>query len=221
MTTTQTYDASKARVVELLRTADPSTAVAACPGWSVRDLAAHLAGVLGDFIAGRFTVEEGDDFGERTVRERRGNSIDDSVSEWDKNRAAADDLLAGPVGGVLIAEIISHEQDLRKALDRPGARDDPGVRTALVRPLQEADRKLTEGGGPVVRLVVDGDEQIIGPSEGEPVARLTVSAYDLLRVVAGRRSSDQVLALDWTGDPDRALPALALFGGFRQTPLVE
>jgi uncharacterized protein (TIGR03083 family) len=217
--TSETYDASRERIVELLRTADPSTPVAACPGWTVQDLAAHLAGGLADFAAGRFAVDEGDDFGERTVRERRGQTIDASLSEWDKNRASADDALAGPMGGVLVAEIMSHEQDLRQALNKPGARDDPGMRTALVRPLQEADRRLTEGGGPAVRLVVDGEEQVIGP--GEPVATLRASSYDLLRVVGGRRSRDQVLALDWTGDPDRALSALTLFGGFRETPLAE
>ncbi|HZC26203.1 MAG TPA: maleylpyruvate isomerase family mycothiol-dependent enzyme [Actinopolymorphaceae bacterium] len=220
MTTSETYDASKERIVELLRTAEPSTPVAACPGWTVRDLTAHLAGGLADFVASRFAVDEGDDFGERTVRERRGQTIDEALAEWDKNRATADEALAGPMGGVLVAEIMSHEQDLRQALDRPGARDDPGLRTALARPLQELDRKLNEGGGgAAVRLVIDGAEQVVGT--GEPVATLTVSSYDLLRVVGGRRTRDQVLALDWSGEPDRALPALTLFGGFRETPLNE
>ncbi len=213
------YDASRARVATLVRDGDPATPVAACPGWTVRDLVAHLAGGLGDFITGRFAVEEGDDHGERTVRERKGQSVADSLAEWERHRADADEFLAGPMGGVLVAEVISHEQDLRQALGQPGARDDAGVRAGLTRPLQEIDKRLGEAGGPAVRLVVDGEETVVGP--GEPPATLTVTAFELLRVIAGRRSLDQVRALDWQGDPGPSLPAFTLFGGFRETPLEE
>jgi uncharacterized protein (TIGR03083 family) len=213
------YDASRARIAALVQSADPSTPVAGCPGWTVGDVVAHLAGGLGDFVARRFDIPEGDDFGERTVRERRGQSIEDSLAEWDRHRADADETLGGPMGGVMVAEVVSHEHDLRHALGQPGARSDVGVRVALVRPLQEIDKKLGEAGGPSVRVVVDGEERVVGP--GEPAATLTVSTFELLRVISGRRSLDQVRALDWDGDPDPSLPAFTLFGGFRETPLKE
>jgi uncharacterized protein (TIGR03083 family) len=213
------YDASRARIAALLQNADPAVPVAACPGWTVGDLVAHLAGGLGDFAAGRFDVPEGDDFGERTVRERRGQSVPASLTEWERNRADAAEILGGPMGGVLVAEVISHEHDLRQALGEPGARDDSGVPAALTRPLQQIDKKLGEAGGPSVRLVVDGEEQVVGP--GDPSATLTVTAFELLRVIGGRRSPEQVRALDWDGDAGASLSALTLFGEFRETPLEE
>lgn len=220
------YDASRARIAGLVRPtdptspADPTVAVAACPGWTIGDLVAHLAGGLGDFVASRFAVDEGDDFGERTVRERQGQSLDDSLAEWERNRAAADDLLAGPMGGVLLAEVVSHEQDIRQALGTPRLPDAEGVRAALARPLQEIERTAREANRPAVRLVIDGDPRLVGVGEAE--ATFTVSAFDLLRIIGGRRTRAQVRDLDWSGeDPEPYLDALTMFGGFRDTPLEE
>ncbi len=220
MNNAELYDASQARVTGLLEGADPGVPVGACPGWTVRDLAAHLAGGLGDFVAGRFAVDDGDDFGERTVRERQDQDIRSSLVEWERNRAGAGDLLGGPMGGVLVAEVLSHEQDFRQALGRPRLSDDQAIRTGLERPLQEMDRKLTEAGGPTLALVVDGEQKVVGP--GEPEATLTVSWFDLLRAVGGRRSREQVTALDWSGGaPEPYLQAFTLFGTFRDSPLDE
>ncbi|MEQ4206322.1 maleylpyruvate isomerase family mycothiol-dependent enzyme [Actinopolymorpha sp. B9G3] len=214
------YDASRARIAGLVRDADPTTPVGACPGWTIGDLVAHLAGCLGDFLAGRFAVDEGDDFGERTVRERRHQSIDDSLAEWERNRATADETLAGPMGGVLVAEVISHEQDVRQAVGASRVPDAEALLEALVRPLQEIERKAREASRPAVRLVLDGEPRLVGV--GEPGATLTVSAFDLLRIVGGRRSRSQTRELDWSGDdPEPYLDALTMFGGFRDTPLEE
>ncbi|GAA2755987.1 maleylpyruvate isomerase family mycothiol-dependent enzyme [Actinopolymorpha rutila] len=215
---TRLYDASMARTAALLRDADPSTPVDACPGWTVEALAAHLAGALADFLAQRFDVAGGDDFGERTVRERQGQAVAESLVEWERHRAGAEQILASPMGGVLVSEVVSHEQDLRTALGRPGARDDRGVRVGLDRPLDQIGQRLRESGGPAVRLVIDDDEpRIIG--EGEPVATLRASAYDLFRTIGGRRTRDQVRALDWEGDPEPVLDSLPLFGSYRDAPL--
>ncbi|MGW0228293.1 maleylpyruvate isomerase family mycothiol-dependent enzyme [Actinopolymorpha singaporensis] len=216
--TAELYDACMARTAALLRDADPSTPVDACPGWTVEALAAHLAGALADFLARRFDVADGDDFGERTVRERQGQAVAESLAEWERHRARAGDLLASPMGGVLVAEVVSHEQDLRCALGRPGARSDQSVRAGLDRPLDQIDQRLRQSGGPAFRLAIDDEEQrIIG--EGEPVATLRASAYDLLRTIGGRRTRDQVRAMDWDGDPEPVLDSLALFGSYRDTPL--
>jgi hypothetical protein len=123
---------------------------------------------------------------------------------------AADDLFDSPLGPVLITEVVSHEHDIRAALNRPGARDDTAVRAALTRPLQEIDKRIKEGGLPAVRIVLEHGPRILG--EGEPVITLTVSSFELLRAVSGRRSRKQIRALDWNGDPGPWLGSLALFG---------
>lgn len=212
------YDACMARTAALLRDADPSTPVDACPGWTVEALAAHLAGALADFLAQRFDVAGGDDFGERTVRERQGQAVAESLAEWKRHRAGAEQILASPMGGVLVSEVVSHEHDLRTALDQPGARTDPAVRVGLTKPLEQIDQRLRQSGGPAVRLVIDDEEaRLVG--EGEPVATLRAPAYDLLRTVGGRRTRDQARALDWEGDPEPVLDSLPLFGSYRTTPL--
>ena len=222
MINAELYDASRTRIAELLRGSDPGLPVAACPGWTARDLAAHQAGVLADFLAGRFQVEDGDDFGERTVRERGDQDVAASLAEWEGHRAGADDLLAGPMGGVLVAEVVSHEQDLRNALGRPRVSDTAAVHAALERPLQEIERKVSEAGRPALRIVVDGEPRVVGGAgAGGPAVTLDVSAFELLRVVGGRRTRDQVRALDWDGDPEPYLDVFTLFGGFRDTPFDE
>lgn len=216
--TEQMYDASMARIADLLRDADPSTPVGACPGWTVEALAAHFPGALADFLDQRFDTSDGEDFGERTVRERRGQSVAESLAEWQGHRARAGDLLASPMGSVLVTEVVSHEQDLRAALDRPGARTDPAVRIGLTKPLEQIDQRLRESGGPAVRVVIDDEEpRTIGA--GEPVATLRAPAYDLLRTIAGRRTRDEARAMDWDGDPEPVLDSLTLFGSYRDTPL--
>jgi uncharacterized protein (TIGR03083 family) len=219
MDSAKLYDAAHERIVGLLTHADPTAPVHACPGWTVQDLAAHLSGELGAFVNRDFDAGEHENFGERIVAERRGQSIADSLAEWAAARETADAALESPMGAVLVAELVGHEQDLRTALNQPGARDDPAVRVALDRPLQELAKKLAAD-GLALRIVLDTDATVYG--EGEPKATLTTSAYELGRVMGGRRTEEEVRALDWGGtDPGPYLPALKLFGSFRETSLEE
>lgn len=215
------YDQTRYRIVDLLRNADRAaldTPVAACPGWAVRDVVAHLAGGLGDFLASQFDGVESGEWGERQVRDRRRRSVEENLAEWDTHRAAADPLFESPMAGVLVTEIVSHEHDIRAALGQPGARNDQAVQTALERPLPEIDRKLREAGHPAVRVVVPGEgERVLG--EGQPARTLRVSAFELLRTIGGRRSGAQIRALDWEGEPEA--DALTLFGTPREDDLVE
>ncbi len=219
MDSAKLYDATYARIVDLLTGADPATPVEACPGWNVQDLAAHLAGGLAAFVVRDFDAGEHENFGERIVAERRGQSIEASLAEWAKNRETATEAIESPMGAVLVAEVVGHEQDLRTALGQPGARDDQAVRVALDRPLQELAKKLASD-DLALEIVLDTDRSAYG--EGAPSATLTTSAYELGRVMGGRRTEAEVRALDWGGaDPEPYLPALKLFGTFRETSLEE
>jgi hypothetical protein len=42
-----------------------------------------------------------------------------------------------------------------------------------------------------------------------------------MRAIGGRRTADQIKALDWDGDPDIWIAALALFGRHRPEPFSE
>ncbi len=213
-----TYDEARRRITELVADGDLGAAVEACPGWTVHDVVAHLAVGLGDFVARRFDGVGSGEWGERHVRESRDRPLEDLLAEWEDNRATADEALGSPMGSVLVAEIVSHEHDIRTALDRPGAREDEGVRAAVQRPLAEIDKRIREAGTPALRIVTEDGERVLG--EGEPAGTLRTSSFELMRTIGGRRSREQIRALDWDRDPDRWLETLFLFGG-RDSDLAE
>ncbi|MGH3519392.1 MAG: maleylpyruvate isomerase family mycothiol-dependent enzyme [Haloechinothrix sp.] len=214
MSNAEMYDAARQRIGELVRDGDVDAPVGACPGWTVKDVVAHLAGGVGDFVARRFDGVESGEWGERQVRERSGKSVRESLAEWDANLRKAAELFDTPMGPVLLTEVISHEHDIRAALDRPGERDNTAVRAALTRPLQELDKKLRAEDLPALRIELEHGPRILG--EGDPAGTLRVSSFELLRAVSGRRSEAQIRALDWDTDPGPWLGALSLFGGSRQ-----
>lgn len=213
-----TYDAARRRIISLVTGGDPDAPVEACPGWTVKDVVAHLAGGLGDFTEGRFDGVEDGSWGERQVHDRRNRSMGDLLVEWERNFQVAEGLFDSPMGAVLIAEIVSHEHDVRTALGRPGERDNVAVRAALTRPLQEVDKRLRAKHLPALRITLEHGDRVLG--EGEPAGALRVSSFEMLRVLGGRRNEDQIRAMDWDGDPGPWLGVLPVLGR-RDTALVE
>ncbi|MCG8921996.1 maleylpyruvate isomerase family mycothiol-dependent enzyme [Lentzea sp. CC55] len=219
MTNAPIYDAAKARITALVSGADPLTPVPATPGWSVKDVVAHLAGGLRDFADGRFDGVESGEWGERQVRDRRDNTLQDAFAEWDENLVRAAELFDTPMGPVLVSEVVAHEHDLRSALGVPGDRGGVEVRAALVRPLQQLDRRLRENDVPALRISLEHGDRVLG--HGEPAGTLRTTSFELLRAIGGRRSADQIKALDWDGDPDVWISSLALSGRHRAEPFEE
>ncbi|MEV0677331.1 maleylpyruvate isomerase family mycothiol-dependent enzyme [Actinosynnema sp. NPDC050436] len=218
MSNAVTYDVARRRIVSLVTNGDPAAEVEACPGWTVKDVVAHLAAGLGDFADNAFDGVETGEWGERQVRDRRDHPLGDLLAEWERNFQAAGGLFDSPLGAVLIAEVVEHEHDIRTALGRPGERDNAAVRAALTRPLQEVDQRLRTRDLPALRITLEHGDRIVG--EGDPAATLRTSSFELLRVVGGRRSEGQIRSLDWDADPTRWLGAIQLFGT-RETALVE
>lgn len=219
MTNAPVYDAAKHRITSLVEGRDPQTPVAATPGWSVKDVVAHLAGGLRDFVDRRFDGVESGEWGERQVRDRRGNTLSDAFAEWDANLELARPLFDTPMGPVLVSEVIAHEHDLRAALGVPGDRDGTDVRAALVRPLQQLDQRMRENDVPALRITLEHGDRVLG--HGDPAGTLRTTSFELMRAIGGRRSADQIKALDWDGDPDVWISSLALFGRHRAEPFEE
>jgi uncharacterized protein (TIGR03083 family) len=219
LTNAPVYDAAKARIASLVEGHDPRTPVAATPGWSVKDVVAHLAGGLRDFVDRRFDGVESGEWGERQVRARRDNTLADAFAEWDANRELAAPLFDTPLGPALVSEVIAHEHDLRAALGEPGDRGGVEVRAALVRPLQQLDQRMRENDVPALRISLEHGDRVLG--HGEPAGTLRTTSFELMRSIGGRRSADQIKALDWDGDPDVWISSLALFGRHRAEPFAE
>lgn len=131
-----------------------------CPGWTVKDLLAHVAGVerwLSPGLVQDPPHDPGDlphvrnDFARRvevSVDLRRDVAGRDVVAELAEvvdarcaalTDAAADDLVVGPFGEQRVVDLLAvrtfdvwvHEQDLRRALHRPGGLGSPAAAVAV------------------------------------------------------------------------------------------
>ena len=186
--------------------------VSACPKWSVHDVVAHVCGVVDDALAGRLDGVATDPWTAAQVEARRNLPVADIVAEWNEKAPAFESMLdgIGITGMQAVFDVVTHEHDVRGALGQPGARDSDAVQIGLefVAPGYISS---AAAGGLSVRVNIDG-----GPSFGEsaqPDVSLTAGTFDVLRMLAGRRSVEQARALAWQGDVDRAIDALT-FGPF-------
>jgi hypothetical protein len=100
----------------------------------------------------------------------------------------------------------AHEQDLRGALARPGARDAVSVQIGIEFIAASLGRLAEERGLPGVELVTPEITVVVGP--GPVRLRLEADTFTVNRSLTGRRSAAQIDALPWEGDP---VPYLAVF----------
>ena len=216
------YEETRQRLCELVRSlpsAELDTEVPATPGWRVRDVIAHLTGGPGDVLSGNLEGAGGEAWTAAQVAARRGRALDEVLAEWDGYAGGVRGLFetGGPNMGFLLADVASHEQDVRGALRRPGARDCAGIEATTQLFVAGAGRRFTEA-GIALRITAGRDEWEVGA--GEPQASVVVEPFELFRAFAGRRSPTQVCAWGWTGDPGPYLGLLPIFP-LRPTDLVE
>ena len=197
------------RIVSLVTPDNADTPVATCPGWTVKDLVAHLASFFATYDDGGMKAF-GPGWGDRTVAERRDLSLQECFDEWDRRLADADEIWNTPLGSTAVSDALAHEQDIRTALGRPGARDDEGIPGAATRALKFMEGRAKEEDLPPLRIVTEDLDVQLG--EGAPAATLKTSSFELFRIVFGRRTADQVRSLDWDGDPEPWAEKLFVFG---------
>jgi uncharacterized protein (TIGR03083 family) len=187
--------------------------VPACPGWSVADVIGHLAAIPEDALAGKLTGPPSEEETAVQVDRFRGRPMAQTLAGWTELAPRFEEVVAAFKVWPAVIDVASHEQDIRGAVGRPGARD-----TEVIR---EVSGWLLARLSPPVRLrVTVADTQIqVGP-EGGPVLGLTTTWYEAFRWRMGRRSRDQLAALDWSGDPAPVLDHLVIFGPAR-TDILE
>jgi uncharacterized protein (TIGR03083 family) len=206
------YQETRERIVGLVKGLDGAglngaglnTAVAACPGWSVRDVVAHVVGVAEDWVSGRLTGPPTDDDTAAQIARFGDHDLAGLLAAWTQAAAALDDMARSGVKPPL-GDITSHEHDIRAAVGRPGARDSEAV-------WHSSDQLLTNLRTPVPLLVTVEDGQYLsGPGDGAEL-RLRTTRFEGLRWRTGRRSRAQLAAMNWSGDPAPVLDHLFLFG---------
>jgi uncharacterized protein (TIGR03083 family) len=204
------YNAARGRITSLVTTDNADVPVEVCPGWTVKDLVAHLAGSFGAYLSGDLEGASSPEWGNRQVKERKDASLEECISEWNGYGDGSAEFFHSTLGTVAAADVLAHEQDIRTALHRPGHRDEAGFVDAIELGLNFLGQKIQGAELPALRFVTEDLDQVIGG--GEPQATLRTSTFELFRSLHGRRTPAQVRALDWDGDPTPWMDVFFLFG---------
>jgi uncharacterized protein (TIGR03083 family) len=178
--------------------------VPGCPGWAVRDVMAHLVAIPDDAMAGRLTGPPTEEETAAQVARFRGHKMDEMVAQWRDQAPAFSELVAGLSIWPAVIDVASHEQDIRGALGRPGARDSQVLRCS-------AERLIAFWEPPQpVRVVVEDAEFEVGAGPQDAIV-VTTTRFEAFRWRLGRRSRQQLVQLDWNGDPTPVLDHMVVF----------
>ena len=231
-------------IVPILRELTPEqveTRVPFSPEWSVKDVVAHMASVADLVVTaevpeGVFYMEQArrrersdtiNAFNEKHMERRRRLELEEILAEWEADLPAMLEALRGerpfksPYPGqdyVLAVDLAMHSQDIRNLVGRPGDRESAAVGYALGSFGFILGQRITEVGLPALELRYDGKTRVLG--DGEPGPSVSASRYELVRALANRRSTAQIRAYDWTGDPEPYLPIIPAYNP-RDDDIVE
>ena len=179
--------------------------VPTCPAWSVRDVVSHVTAVAEDVLEGRLTGPPSDEQTRAQVARLRDLTMRDVLTRWAEVAPPFEEMINSFRVWPAVIDLVTHEQDIRGAIDAPGARDADVV-------LLGVDRLLRSLEPPVpLRVEVEAGEYQVGP-EGDCQIVLMTERFDAFRWRMGRRSRAQLANLEWTGDPSPILDYMAVFG---------
>ncbi len=214
------YRGVRTRVSELLAGVDDATAavtpIPGCPDWTVTDLAGHLCGVCVDILEGNLDGVGTAPWADAQAMRFAPIGLAGVLARWDEVgpqvEAIGEHFPAGPATQ-LVFDATTHEHDARGALGSSDARDTGSLAVPLDFLTTNLDTYVREHEAPTLRLTApDGWTFIAGA--GDPAVELRATTFDVFRSFGGRRSLDQIRALDWSGEPE---PYLAVFD---ESPLV-
>lgn len=220
----EVYAAGRARVEKLVRSLDGTqleTKVPACPGWTIKELVAHLTGVAADSLSANVAELGRSDWTASQVDARRGLSLDELLEEWEglgKQIEPALDDLHPTIASALIGDLTTHELDLRGAVGNRDARDGDGLVISTSFYARNFGKRLKDASLPTI-TVEAGEHQWTAGKE-VPVGSVRAPLFEVLRGLTGRRTTDEVKGFEWSID---AAPYLEVFSMYpiTQTSLNE
>ena len=187
--------------------------VPACPGWTVRYVVAHLAGVAEDIVAPNLADKGTGPWADAQVDRLGERSIDELLDLWARslNTVSAHLALASDAGVCqLVFDTLTHEHDIRGALNEPGSRSsDLAYEAALSFVTTMGDQFIRQARLTALQLRTPtiGSVQLGDSRSARGHVELDISDFEALRAFGGRRSITQLLALPWAGDPTGLMPA--------------
>jgi uncharacterized protein (TIGR03083 family) len=210
------YRGTRQRVTELITSLpaeEVERMVPACPEWSLKDLFGHLAAIATDVVEGRWDGGGSAEWTARQIEERRAKSVEEIAKEWEGSGAqleAALDGLHPAVGGGVNGDAVTHEQDARGAVGRPGGTDSAAFAIALDSYTRFFGKRLKNAGMPAVEVKAGDKSWVAG--NGDPVVSVAAEPFEMLRSLTGRRTREQVRGLEWSGDPEPYLDLFSMYG---------
>jgi len=180
------YIALRARVIDLLRSTPESSGnvvVPCTPEWTVRQLAAHLVGVPEDVLAGRMEGVASDAWTNAQVVLFGDLTMTELANLFESSAPKIDAILHNfpqPIISQFVMDAVTHEQDMRSALGVPGGRDSKAVEVGV---------------GFFLNLIEVSDLPLF-----DALVNTSVSPWDLLRSLTGRRTVEQMNALGLDGE---------------------
>ena len=172
------YSALRIRVSDLMRniTSEQAlTVVPHCPQWTVKDCFAHMIGVPEDVIKGQMDGVATDAWTDRQVQRHKQDSVAELLAIWETNAPIFGKILPNipqPILSQFMFDQTTHENDIRAALNKPGARESTAVAVA--------EGFLRNS------LSQNGDIAIAGLANHE------MKGFEFLRSLSGRRSRSQI-----------------------------
>lgn len=212
------YRETRSRITDLVRDADGDQSVPACPEWTVHNVVSHVTGILADIRAGNLEGVATDPWTAKQVEDRKGRSIDELLDEWTEHAAEIEPQLPNfppPPARQLCADLYTHEQDIRGALQAPGAREGSAFDNAIDFFGRSFLHRL-EASNLGLRVRAGSHTW----ETGDASTTLRVDPFELFRAYGGRRSVEQVKTWDWTADPEPFIAHLTPFN-MRAEALVE
>ncbi|MGH1492548.1 MAG: maleylpyruvate isomerase family mycothiol-dependent enzyme [Acidimicrobiales bacterium] len=211
----EVYAGLRADTIELVKSLTPdeaATKVPQSPAWSIRDVIAHVVGIIDDMLSDNLAGIGTDGWTEAQVAQRAGRSLAEICDEWEESAPAFAAMAeANPIIPMRAgADLITHHHDILQALGRQGDRNSAAVRMGLERYGPFFCERAETAGLPIVR--VEAGNQMWQSRDGAPAAVLTATAFELLRAFSGRRSATQILAMNWTGDAAPYLDVVTPYG---------
>ncbi len=194
--------------------------VPACPGWTGRELLAHMIGLGADVVDGDEPDDHNEAWTQAQVDARADRSPGELLEEWAVTAPRLVTWMRAR-GTRPLNDVVIHEQDLRGALDAPGGRDSRGL--ALVREVMAGRVGSKIADLPPLALVAT-DEDWSWCSSGTPMdapVRLEASGFDLARALVSRRTPQQLASWTVSGDVSAYLDAFAHLGPPPVGPLPE
>jgi hypothetical protein len=193
--------------------AEAATPVPATPAWTLKDVYAHVTGVCADIVDGRARGIPDEATTQRQVDERAHLDLAHVCREWAGRVGAFERLVGGPNGSRYLPAVVdvwTHEQDMLAAVGRPLLRSDPSTSFVAATLAGAFQARWPTTGLPAVAIAGGSGDWLLGA--GRPAATLRATDFEIARMLIGRRSRAQMLAMDWDADPAPFVDRLHAFG---------